>query len=252
MDGVGNGIDQLATIGRYSQRRIAVHVADFATRADWLGQILWCQSLQILAYLPRESQGKGRLGLDARISFASIVVYFIAVQSSEQTGEVIEAMAVVAADGPVEGKWNALDIAIEVYSPQQIIALSENLDRRSQDPLPILCVSTGRLRNRERDGQPALRIGVQLRNRFADGHRFQLSLGVNGHRWDFLELLRPHWLVFAACRRQAVHVRRQEKPAYQGDLLAAEDQDSKAAHKNGHSQGEEKPAIVLHHNSQFR
>ena len=101
-------------------------------------------------------------------------------------------MAVVATDGPVKGKWNALGVTIEVYRPQQILALAENLDSCSQDPPPISGASSGCLRIRERYGQPALRIGVQIRKRFADRDRCELSLGVNGHKGDSVESLTPY------------------------------------------------------------
>ena len=59
-------------------------------------------------------------------------------------------------------------------------------------------------------------------------------------------------LVFTAGRRVGGGPGGHKELAENGDLLAAKDQDKSAAEKDGHSQDEEKPAIVLHDNTQCR
>ena len=82
--------------------------------------------LKLCAHLSGEPEGKVGLRFDARVSLAMIVVHFVRVEAVQQACEVIEAMAVVAANTAVESERDAAGVILGAQRAKQIFTLREN------------------------------------------------------------------------------------------------------------------------------
>ena len=131
-------INELAAKSGGRHRRIARRVADFAARADQRVQRGGRQLQELRPRLLAHGQGKGRIALDLRIARAMIVIHEIAIQGSQQAGEVIEAMAEMPADAAVKRRWNPLGVTLRNHRAEQVRALIQNGDRGVQNTARIL------------------------------------------------------------------------------------------------------------------
>ena len=55
-----------------------------------------------------------------------VIVHGVGVQAPQQTGEMIQAMAIVAADAGIENEWNTPRVSFNRQGSQQILALRED------------------------------------------------------------------------------------------------------------------------------
>src|SRR4051812_6588580 len=128
MNCMGDGIDHFAPECRPGDWRSAASVADFTARSHWGVERTRRKLLERGAHLPRERERERGLRFEARVAFASIIINFISVETAEQACEMVQAVAVMATDGSVEGEWHALRVVFGSQRAKQVFTLCEDGD----------------------------------------------------------------------------------------------------------------------------
>src|SRR5262245_18831025 len=98
-------------------------VADFTSCRDRRGQIGLREQAETCPQVPRNVQCVMRLRLDTRVALAVVVIHKVAAYGAKETGEVIEAVAVMPADAAVEYSGNALGVLNRGKSIEQVLTL---------------------------------------------------------------------------------------------------------------------------------
>src|SRR5437773_1624868 len=126
MNRMGDGIDHFTSECGTGHWRIAVSVADFAARFHRRIECAGRKRFESCAHLARQGERKVGLRLDASVTLAMVVVHFVSIEAAQQTREVVQAMAVVAANAAVEGKRDAPNVGLSGQRAEQVFALREN------------------------------------------------------------------------------------------------------------------------------
>ena len=138
MNRVGDGIDHFPSQRGSGDRGITVPVAHLATRPDRRIERPERQSLELSAHLLGQGECEVRLGLDAHVALATVVVHFVGIEGTQKAGEVVEAMAIVTADTSVEGERDAAGVAFGGQRVEQTFTLAENGNRRAHDAAGVI------------------------------------------------------------------------------------------------------------------
>ena len=123
MDGVGDCIDRFPAESGTGHGRIAVRVADFATRIHRRVEGAQWELFESCAHLSRQGKRVVRLRFDARVALAMVVVHFVGFEAAQQAREMIQAMAVVAADAGIEGARKPRGVSVIIDRAQQRLPL---------------------------------------------------------------------------------------------------------------------------------
>ena len=128
MNGVGDGVHQLATDGRGNQRCLIDRVIYLAANVD--GAIEKCRRDRLKGVEDALRFGQRELAIvfDSRITVAMVVIYLIGVEPVEQALKMIETMPGMSANGGLEGRAHFLRIFVVVDLAQKRFPLAQDFD----------------------------------------------------------------------------------------------------------------------------
>ncbi len=126
MDGVGDGVHQLATNGRTNQRCFVDRVVHLTANINgaiekWRRDRL-ASAQNALSFRKRELA----IVFNPRVARAMIVIHFVGIESVQQALEVIETMPIMPANGRIERRTQLLRVLVVVDLAQERLALAQN------------------------------------------------------------------------------------------------------------------------------